>query len=142
VNFISCISIPLTFPNSNTHPAPSLPYNRGGKKGSHCGNCSVSQQVPECTLQSTLLCLQMFIAMTCWSSTRTLASATLLILEPPCDSFRISSCCHVSGIPCSFGNIGSSLLCPCTVHQWGICWDGPIQIPGSGPGRYLSWSSL
>lgn len=75
------------------------------KKRSH-GSCSMSQCVPEHTLLFTLLCLQIFIAMTCWSCTKPLASATLLTLEPHWDSSQISWCCPMSWRSCSFGSIG------------------------------------
>lgn len=48
----------------------------------HCGSCSVSQGAPEYTLLFTLPGLQMFIAVTHWSGRRSLASVTLLILQP------------------------------------------------------------
>lgn len=42
----------------------------------------MSQYVPQYTVLFILLCLQIIIAMTHWSGTRPLASATLSVLEP------------------------------------------------------------
>ena len=60
----------------------NLPLNR--EKKNLTVETIVSHSV--CTLLSTLPCLQMFTAMTCWSGTRPLGSATLSIQEAHWDS--------------------------------------------------------
>lgn len=94
--------------------------------------------VPQYTLLSTHLCLQMFIAM---SSLRPLASASLSILEPHWDSILISRCCPVSWRSCSFGTVGPASSFTPAIHRWGKILGWTIQSPGSGPKRYLSWSA-
>lgn len=69
------------------------------------------QCVPEYTLWSTLLCLQVFIAVTPWSGTRPLASAALSVLEPHWDSSRIFCCYPVLWESCSFGSVGPAPSC-------------------------------
>jgi hypothetical protein len=41
----------------------------------------------------------------------------------------------------SFESVGPARSCAPAVHQWGRCWSGPIQSPGSRPERYLNWSA-
>ena len=52
---------------------------------------------------STHLCLQMFTAMSYWSGSRALASATPSILGPHWNASRMFCCCPVSSRSCSFG---------------------------------------
>jgi hypothetical protein len=111
------------------------------KKKSHRGSCSVSQCVPQYTLLSTHLCLQMFIEMTHWSGKSPLASATLSILELHRDSSQTSCCCSMSGRSRSFGSGGLATSCTLTVHLWVRCCSGPLQSLESGPETYLSWSA-
>lgn len=81
VNFTSYTPITLLSLFSQTCPPPSEPPPSTEKKTvSHCGNCSMSC-APRYTLLSTPVCLQMFMAMACWSGTRLLVSAPLLALE-------------------------------------------------------------
>jgi hypothetical protein len=87
------------------------------------------------------LCLQIFIAKIHWSGPRLLASATLSILDPHWDSSWISCCRPVSWRPCSSGSVGPTPSCTPAAPLWGRCWRGPIQSPGSGPERNLSWSA-
>jgi hypothetical protein len=58
-------------PLNTCPPSRKLSLNKEKKK-SHCGRYSVSQCVPQYTLLCILLCLQMFIAMTCRSGKRPL----------------------------------------------------------------------
>jgi hypothetical protein len=75
VNFISCIPIPFIspplIPPSTLATLPSI------KKKKSNESYSVAQCVPQYFLLSTLLCSQMFIAMSHWSGLRPLTSATL-----------------------------------------------------------------
>jgi hypothetical protein len=67
--------------------------------------------------------------------------AALSILEPCWEFSWIFFCCPVSWRSFSFRSVG---LAPTHVpagHQWGRCWVGPTECPGSGPGRYMSWSA-
>jgi hypothetical protein len=130
--------IPLISPSPHTCPLPLKPSPEQ-RKNSFCGSCGVSQCVPQFTLLSTLLCLQMFIAMTHLSGVRPLASASLSILDPRWDSSRIHCCCPVSWRSCSFEPVGPAPSCTPAVHWWGTCWDEPFQNLGSE--RYMSWSA-
>lgn len=129
MNFTPHIPIIFISPSPHTYPPPlQLPPNR--EQRSHCGNHSVSHYVPQHTLLSTCLCLQMFIAMSPWSGARPQASATLSVLEPHWDSSWISFCCLVSWRSCSFEPVEPAPSCILSVHRWG-CRDGPN--PESGP---------
>lgn len=112
-----------------TCPSPlQPPLNRG--KVSYCASCSVSRCVPHHTLFSTLLCLQMFIAMIPCSGSKPLAFATLSILEPHRTPLRYPALCH--GDP----------LCPFHQFIYGVDVEmEPTPSPRSGPERYLSWRS-
>ena len=67
---------------------------------------------------SFCLCfLQMFIAMSHWSSMRPLASATPSILEPHWDSSSLSCWCPVSWRSCSFGSVGPAPSHTPAVHR-------------------------
>ena len=65
----------------------------------------VCQCVPQYTLLSRHRCLQILIAMTCYSHMSPLISATLLKMGPHCDSW-ISCYCLVSRRSSSFGSVG------------------------------------
>jgi hypothetical protein len=94
--------------------------------------------VPQFTLLSTQLYLQMFIAMSCWSGLRSLASATLLILDLPRDSFqRPCCCCPVSLRSYHFGSVHTLQKFVDEIDV-GV---GPIHSPGSGPEMYQRWSA-
>ena len=81
----------------------------------------------------------MFIAVSHWSGMRPLAcfcyssntGSSLGLLS----DILLLPCVMES---CSVGSVGSAPSCTPSVHQRGRCWGGPIQSPGSGPGRYLS----
>jgi hypothetical protein len=119
VNFTSCTPFPLISPSPPTRPPSWHPSPASTEKiKSHCGSRSVPQCAPHYTLLSTLLCLQMSIAMTPWSGTRPLASATLSILEPHWDSSQ-RSCC----LPCAmkileFWICRTGLWMHSAVHWW------------------------
>jgi hypothetical protein len=69
------------------------------------------------------LCLQMFIATSHWSNSRSLAPATLSILAPHWDSSWISRCCPVSWRSCSFGSSKTApFKCSTSSFKWGRCW--------------------
>ena len=96
--------IPLISPSLCIHLCPcNLPLQKNNKEQTNkqaclCGSCSVSQCVPQHTFLSTHLYLQMFIAMSHWSGSRPLATATHSILDP------------------QFGLFSAILLLPCA-HQ-------------------------
>ena len=96
-------------------PPSALETSPAQQRTNNCGHCSTFHCALQSTLSSTHLCLLMFIAMT-WSDLRSLASATLSILEPHWDSSRIPCCCPVSWRSCSFGSVGPASCTP-AVHQ-------------------------
>jgi hypothetical protein len=105
--------------------ATSFP-NRGGKY------LVVEAVVCSTVFHSISFCLcflQMFIAMSHWSSMRPLASATPSILEPHWDSSSLSCWCPVSWRSCSFGSVG-----PAPSHTPAV-----YQALALGLRRYLSW---
>lgn len=62
--------------------------------------------------------LQMFMEMTCWSGTRLLVSAILLILKPHWESFWMSCDCPVLWRSCSSGPVGTTnaqVMCRATL---------------------------
>ena len=69
----------------------------------------MSKCVPQYSLFSTLHCLQMFIAVTCWPGTRPLPSGTLSIPQPHWDSSWVSCCYPVSWRSYSFGSVELAL---------------------------------
>ena len=71
---------------------------------------------------STPLYLQVFIATTLCSGLRSLASATLSVLDPQWDSSQIFCCCPLSWRSCSFAFVEPVPSCTPAVHQWGRCW--------------------
>jgi hypothetical protein len=79
----------------------------------------------------------MLIAMSHWSGLRPLTSVTQSILEPQRGSSQVSRYYPVLWGSCSFGSVGRAPSFTPAVHQYGLCWGGPIQSPGSGAGRYL-----
>lgn len=83
MNFISCTPVPLTSPTLDLLSTLAI---------SCCGSSSTPQCVPRIFPLPTLLCLQMFMAMTCWSGLRPLASANLSILGSHWDSSWLSCC--------------------------------------------------
>jgi hypothetical protein len=80
----------------------------------------------------------MFIPMSHWSGSRSLASVTPSLLELHWDSFRLVSCCPVSCRSCSLGSVRLALWRIPTIAE-DLLWGGPLQSPGSGPGWQLSW---
>lgn len=100
----------------------------------------VSHCVPQYTYLAILSCLQMFIAMACWSGLRPLASSTLSILEPLQDSSQMFCYCPVTWRSCGFRSVGPATSCTPAVHWWDRSCGRPIKSPGSCPERYLSWS--
>lgn len=106
-----------------------------------CGNCSVSQNVPRCTLLSTCLSLKVVMAVTPWSGLRPLWLLLLNLLELHWDSSRIACCCPVSCRHLSFGSVELAPSCLPATHQLGRCWGGTIQSSGPGPDGYLIWSA-
>lgn len=136
MNLTSCPLTSLTAPLQliTSHTLVTLPVEKMLMEAVVC------QCVPQYNLMFTLLCLQMFIAMT-WSATRSLATATLSILNRQwdCLGYPVVALCHRGH--CTFGYVGLVPSCTPVVHQWGRCWGGSIQSPGSWPERYLSWSA-
>ena len=111
-----------------------------GKKIFFCpGSCGVSQGVTQYTLLPTHLYLRMFIALSHWSVSKPLASATVSIPDP-----RGKPCCF----PVSYRSSTPDRKLqdwPFHVpgdHNWNrCCGEEPTQSPGSGPGRELSESA-
>lgn len=64
----------------------------------------MSQGITQYTLLSTLFYLQMFIAMSHWSGSGPLASATILYFHRAAS--QMCCRCPVSGRSCSFGSAG------------------------------------
>ena len=89
------------------------------------------------TLLPKQLYLQMFIAMSHWSGSRPLDSATLSILDPHQDSSWISCCCPVPWRSCSFGSIVPTLSHAPTVHRWGRCWAVPLTLTSPIPPLFI-----
>lgn len=107
-----------------------------------CGSYSVSQCVPQHTLLSTYLSLlAKLIAMAPWSCMKPLASATLSTLDPHWYFSWLSCYSSLAWRFCSFGSVRLATSCTPDAHQWGRCWDEPIQSPGPGPERYLGCSA-
>ena len=104
VKFTLSTPIPLISLTPCTCPPPLQPSSLTKENIFHHGSCSVLVY-PTVYLLSSLPCLPMFIAITCWSGTRSLVSATRLILDPHWDSSWISCCCPVSWRFCSFGSV-------------------------------------
>jgi hypothetical protein len=138
VTFTPCTPTPFISLSLCTHP---LPLQHHLKKKKYLVEAAVCHSECHVYLLSTFLCLHMFIAMSHWSGSRPLASATLSILAPHQDSSLISRCFLVSWRSCSFESAGLAPSWTPAVHQWGRCWDGQTQSPGSGPGWYLIWSA-
>lgn len=108
-----------------SYPPSTLTHNRKKNLMVETVVCHrVSHSIPFCPF-----CLQMFIAMSHWSSRSPLASATPSILEPHWGSSRISCHCPVSSRSCSFGSVGLEPSHTPAVHRWGRCWGGPTQTP-------------
>jgi hypothetical protein len=122
------------------HSLEIFKKERKDKMSSHCGSWGVSQCVTQYTFFSKQLNLQMFVAMSHWSGSSPLASATPSILDPHQDFSQLSSCCPVSWRSCSFGSVGPVPSPTPEVHRWGGCWDEPSQSPGSGRGWKLGLS--
>ena len=121
-NFLLILcEFPIMHPNRTHLPSPCVhppplqpPFQKKIKKQkqkqatttkpkkAHHGSYNVSQCVPQYTFLSTHLYLGMFFAMSHWSGLRSLASATLPILDPHRDSSQTSCCCPGSWRPCSF----------------------------------------
>ena len=101
---------------------PSASFLRVGKSQCHkrlCRSCSISQSVPQYFHWSTLLSLQMCILIITSSGTRSLASATLSILEVHWDAYRISCCLSVSWRSYSFESVAQNTSCtPAFVLVW------------------------
>jgi hypothetical protein len=97
----------------------------------------VSKGITQYTNLSTHLYLHMFIAMSHWSVSRPLASATLSILDLHGDSFQIVCCCPVSGRSCSSGSVGPALSSTPADDRWDGCWGVPIRALDIGLGD--SW---
>jgi hypothetical protein len=103
------------------------PQNR--EKKSLCGSCILSQCVLPYTLLTTLLYLQMFIAITC-CGTRPLGTPILSIPEPYRDSSQSLSLSCVMEI-LWFYICRTSPSCTLAVHQWCRCWLGWANLkPG------------
>ena len=90
---------------------------------------------------SILWCSHMFTAMTRWSGTRPLASATLSILQPYWDASHVSFGCPVSWRSHSFESEGLAPSWTPAVYRWGRYWGAPTQSPGSVPEKDLSCSA-
>jgi hypothetical protein len=85
-------------------------------QASHCPNVIRQGKSQDSThLPKQQLYLQIFIAMSQWSSLRPLAFAIVSILDPHRDSVQMSYYCPVSWGSCSFS---STKLVP-GVHRWG-----------------------
>ena len=82
--------IPLISPSLCICPLPLKPplqkKIKSKYKTSQHGSCSESHCVPQYTLLSTYLHSQIFVAMSHWSGSRPLVSATPSILDPHWDS--------------------------------------------------------
>lgn len=125
----------LPYHTPQFHSVPSLcpPFtiatspNRKKIK-SHCGSIYVSECV--CVSQdkilSTLLCLEMFIVMNCWSGPSPLASAILSNLDPHWDISQIF--CHyvVSWRSCFFFIYRAGIIMYSTSSWRSHCKVGPI----------------
>lgn len=125
-----------------TCPPPDLQIE---KKKSHCGSHSVPQCVPQYTLWSTFLYLQMFIcddSLVCYEASGFCYSVnTGSPLTPPFGSLLRNSVVALCHRDLEFGSVGPAPSLTPAVHQWGRCWGKPIQSPESGPERCLSWSA-
>ena len=89
----------------------------------------VCQCVPQYTLLSTLLCLQIFIVMAYWHAPGFWYS----IWGSITGTYRLSSgiiyCCRVSWRSWCFVSIGPAPSCMSAVDWWGRCWVEPILSP-------------
>lgn len=97
----------------------------------------VCQCVPQCTLLTTYLFLQMFLALSRWSGARPLASATLSMLDLPQGSSQLSFCCLCHG---DLESLDQTHLFH-TLQQFINEVDfggGPTQSPRSRPGLVKS----
>ena len=88
-----------------TSPGPSH-LTKTEENKSHCGSCSISYTVSQYIPVSTHLHLQMFTAMSHWSSLRPPTTATSSILDHHQDSSQTSCCCPASWRSCSSGSTG------------------------------------
>ena len=105
MNFTSCTPIPFISLSSYPVSALATPPTTE-KKISFCGSCSVSQCLILYPL-ATPFCLQMFIAMTCWSGTR-------LLHYPQVFSSAPLHCAHILpflSLP-SFHHLFAHLMAP------------------------------
>jgi hypothetical protein len=108
--------------------------NKQSIETSHGGCCRMSQYVPWHIPLSTHLHLQMFIAMSHWPGSRSLASVTPSILDLPWASSWLSCCFPVPWRSCSFGSAGLALPHVPTVCRWYRFGVGLTQSLGPGAG--------
>jgi hypothetical protein len=124
VNFTWGTPIPLTSPSLHTCPlcSCSLPPT---EKTNLIVEAVVCQCVPQYTLWSILLCLQMFIALSL------VLGLWLLLLYQYWNlsgtPLRDPCCCPVSWRSYSFGSTGPAPSCTLAVHQWDRCWVGQLK---------------
>ena len=81
----------------------------------------------------------MFIAMSHWSDSRPLDSATQSMLDPHRDFFLIACCCPESWRSCSSGSTGLAPSSTPAVHLRGRCGVGQFKALHLGL-RDMSWS--
>lgn len=149
VNFISCTSIPLISPTFHILPPSLQPSPKTKQKIKIIKNkdetnknkqtkiilpwklqcVMVTQCVTQSTFLSKYLSLQMFVAVSHWTGSRLLASATLSILGPEWDSspllllpcaMEILQLCFCKAMPSCFPE----------VLWWSKCRGEPTQSPG------------
>lgn len=70
----------------------------------------------------------MFIAMSQWSGSGPLASATPLTVTSDWSSFWIACCYPALWRSFRFVSVGFSLSHILPLHSWGGCWNGPTQL--------------
>jgi hypothetical protein len=144
VNFTSCTHISLISPSLQTGhlPLQLIPLR---KRKSCCESYSMSYCVTlwHYDTLSTLLCLQVFLAMAHWSGLRlpSFEASIFCYTVNTGSSLALLSDLLLSWRSCSFGAAGPAPSCAPAVHQWGRRWTGPTQSPGSEPGWYLSRSA-
>lgn len=99
-------------------------------------SCGVSRCHTAYSFVQTAFCLQMIIAISLWSGSKTLVSAILSILDPHQNSSQLS-CSPVSWKSCSFGSAELALHALQQFIDEMDIGSGPTQSPGSGSEKKL-----
>lgn len=130
--FIGSFWISHHAPHSHSPSCPLVsPLHLNNLSHKNLVGAVVCHSVPFSTL-----CLQLFITMSHQSGSRTLAAATLSILEPHWDSSWMLCCWPMSWRSCPFLSVELGPSCTPAVLQRGRCWDRSTQSPASGPKRF------